>query len=296
MPPSRRRPLISCRSLARRWRSWRYWWGPRRAALREAHRRHNRLDAYWWTATVNFGDLLTPELLRHYGHTPILMPPARAQVIGCGSLLEHVPDTFAGVLLGPGFIADGPPRSLPMAHALAVRGHLTRRRLGLPDGVPVGDPGLLIHRLAPRKETPCYELGIVPHFQERDGGAVRRLSERLGNDALVMDVRRPPRAVAADIARCRHILASSLHGLITADALGIPSAWYAPDNETRQNRFKYDDYYSALGIQPDPLRLTGDELWADLRSRMCHNPDSIAAVQDTLHTVFLRLRELFPER
>lgn len=294
MTNTQKRPLISCHTWASRWRAIRYYWGPRRVALREGRLKHNRMDSYWWTGEVNFGDQLTPELLRYYGFTPVLMPARRAKVVVSGSILEHMPETYHGAILGAGFIDPETNRTFAGARVLAVRGNLTRQRLGLPDDVPVGDPGLLIPRLAAGREAKRYELGIVPHYEERNAPTILRLQERFGTAAIIIDVQRPPTAVMADIDRCLEILASSLHGLITADALEIPNTWIMPGGGYRRSRFKYDDYYSALGVYEEPLELTGDESLTDLRRRITLKPDLIGEVQNALHRVFSDLHQIIP--
>lgn len=70
------------------------------------------------------------------------------------------------------------------------------------------------------------------------------LGERRG--AHVVDVRQSaPRAVA-EISACETIVTSSLHGLITADALGIPAVWVGLDPAHEMGDFKFADYEAAV--------------------------------------------------
>jgi hypothetical protein len=62
------------------------------------------LRTFWCIDRVNFGDLLTPALLRHYGFNPVWATAHRAKVIAVGSLLQAVPETYDGYILGTGLI------------------------------------------------------------------------------------------------------------------------------------------------------------------------------------------------
>jgi hypothetical protein len=62
----------------------------------------------------------------------------------------------------------------------------------------------------------------------------------------VINVRRGPTAVLGEIAGCDSVLSTSLHGLITADAFGIPAAWARREPDLWGGRFKFLDYESAV--------------------------------------------------
>lgn len=216
--------------------------------------------AYWYDAVVNFGDAITPMLLRHYGYSPIYCRPGRARLASTGSILEHLPPDYSGVILGSGFIDAHSPAAFPLANVLGVRGKLTRARLGAGrECVALGDPGLLASRVMRTRERKVTPLGIVPHYTEKDAPHIRRILTRMGSAATLVDVQDTPEAVFAAIDRCERIISSSLHGLIIADSLGIPSAWLAPAGGLLGGRYKFDDYYSAFGFETNPHVLTGDE-------------------------------------
>lgn len=101
------------------------------------------VPTFWWEKVKNFGDLLTPYLLRRYGIVPVLAPAQDAELVGVGSLVQHLPADFEGALWGTGLVWDAPV-DLPGAQCLALRGELTRDRLGSPRVDALGDPGLLL--------------------------------------------------------------------------------------------------------------------------------------------------------
>lgn len=69
------------------------------------------------------------------------------------------------------------------------------------------------------------------------------------NDILLIDVDRSANEVVHDIARCNMIASSSLHGLIVADSLGLPSIWLKLSDDVAGDGFKFHDYSSALDTE-----------------------------------------------
>ena len=58
---------------------------------------------------------------------------------------------------------------------------------------------------------------------------------------------------------CEVIVSSSLHGLIIADAYGIPTVWAKFGNDINGNDFKFYDYYWSLGMSDiKPLEIYKD--------------------------------------
>lgn len=204
----------------------------------------------------NFGDQLTPLLLQHFGFKCIPCPNFRfADVIGVGSILHKVPDLFGGTILGAGFIHPE-AKSLPNAKVLLIRGLATKRLLGIQGEVSVGDPGLIVDTIFPSINTlnQTWDIGIVPHYNDSKTSFVEASLEWKGNLRVkLIDVKRTPFEVVSEIAACRSILSSSLHGLIVADSFGIPNAWLQLSNNLIGGRFKFDDYYSALDEKRDPI-------------------------------------------
>lgn len=246
--------------------------------------------AYWWREEVNFGDLITPVLLKHYSYTPIFTRPSRARLAAAGSILEHLPNDFSGIILGSGFILETSAMPFPKATILALRGELTRRRVGARQKMVLGDPGLLADKAMPRREAKKYALGVVPHFSEQDAPIFGRLQEHLGTDMRFIGVQDDPLAVFAAIDECEHILSSSLHGLIVADSLGIPNRWLASD-KLLGGRFKFDDYYTAIKICAEPAALRGDETLKELVALTSVKPSvAIEESKESLDGLWRRLR------
>jgi pyruvyltransferase len=250
----------------------------------------NKVSAYWYTDTVNFGDLLTPLLLRYYGLNPVHSSPERAEVVSTGSILEHVPEDYGGYILGSGLIFDR-ERLLDKATVLAVRGELTRERIGAPKGVPLGDPGLLVPKLLTQRPAKTHVLGLVPHLSDSTDPRIASIKNRCGKDVLVIEVRRRPIQVLNDIAACEYILSSSLHGVVCADAFGIPNRWLLLSDKVEGKGFKFADYGTALGIHPEPLMLSGNEHINELVKYCRKPPDAVSEVVGGLDAAFQMFRE-----
>lgn len=208
----------------------------------------------------NFGDQLTPVLLRHFGHQVTWAPPARAQIVCAGSILSKVPNGWSGIVLGTGFIRAGMRKDLRRARVLAVRGALTRAACRLPTSTPLGDPGILVADLLGKPE-PGGVLAI-PHYVDHD--LVARHP-----DATVLDIRSAPVQFVNRVAGASFVYTSSLHALIAADALGIPHA-LEPHAAVIGGLWKFQDYASAFDtmIQPGVARLTDRHVMAERQAAL----------------------------
>lgn len=202
------------------------------------------VSAYWWEDVQNFGDGLTSWLLPHYGFLPVRQLLPRARLVGVGSLLQRLDAGYTGAIWGAGAIRDD-PRPLPEAHVLAVRGRHSADVIGARGAFALGDPGVLVSRIA-RRPRVRWDVGIVPHYTHRDSSVIAALQRRGGEAVRVIDVRRSAAAATREIAACSVVLTSSLHGLIVADSYGIPAAWTSLDPPLNGGDFKFHDYESVI--------------------------------------------------
>jgi pyruvyltransferase len=248
---------------------------------------------YWWDGHPNFGDGLTPWLLPRYGTVPVHRVPGRAEMVGVGSILEHLPATFDGVVWGSGLMHDRMV-SLPRARFLAVRGVLTRERTGAPRGTVLGDPGLLVSRVA-RRPAARWALGLVPHGHHRTNRAFLDLAERHPDEVRLVNVHAEPGPTVREIASCAAIVTSSLHGLVVADAFGIPAAWTTLEPAIPGGDFKFHDYETVVTpgrSRHCPLR-PGQSLSEVIARAATADEDAVAAATDALESSAARLREHF---
>nr|WP_256368772.1 polysaccharide pyruvyl transferase family protein [Agromyces sp. Marseille-P2726] len=183
-------------------------------------------------------------LLPRYGLVPVHRRSVDARLAGVGSIVEHLPPGFSGAVWGSGLLHDA-SHPMPEAHLLAVRGVLTAERVGAGERTALGDPGLLVGRQRRRRE-PKWDVGIVLHFSQRGTRSLTRLAEGSGLRARLIDVRRAAAPVVREISQCATIVTTSLHGLVTADAFGIPTVWLTAEPGLREGTFKFRDYESVV--------------------------------------------------
>lgn len=208
----------------------------------------------------NFGDKITPLLLRHAGIPVAWSPPEQADLIGAGSILEKVPARFRGTLWTAGFMHESSRAYLPQAHVLGLRGKLSLARLEpASDTIILGDAGLLVAELTGgvRKK---HKLGVVPHFVDNDDPMVRALADS-SSEVRVIDICAETFEVMHAVAECEYIVSSSLHGLVLADSFAIPNRWVELNRGLERvtgSGFKFRDYYSVFGMAPEPMHLTSE--------------------------------------
>lgn len=248
------------------------------------------LQAFWWPAE-NFGDCLTETICAQQGLRVQHARPHFAQLIGVGSILERAPASFAGYIFGTGFMHEHNRRSLPQARALAVRGPLTWERIGRPADCVLGDPGLLARHLLAEVPRPRFKLGVVLHYADQQRAALEQLAARNPAEVRWIDVRRPPLEVIHAIATCEGIVSSSLHGLIVADALQIPSAWKWADEVLGQG-FKFFDHAAAVQSSRKPLALNSELKLATVLSQLSAPPPHANVVASELHHLLTELPQL----
>lgn len=144
----------------------------------------------------------------------------------------------------------------------AVRGELTKESIekiiNQSLDCVTADPGILAPLLLKKLPEKKYSLGIIPHVVEREIDEYKKIEERQPG-SVIIDLTENPIDVLNKIAACETVISTSLHGLIFADALGIPSKWCELTDKILGNGFKYKDYYSAFGVEEAPFDLRNGE-------------------------------------
>jgi len=239
------------------------YWDGRRPAL------PGRLDRRFplGPRSRNFGDLLGPLVVAgvHRGDVPAVRAGTRVgggargrRLLTVGSILHYARDD--DVVWGTG-VNGKVPRSEHRFHRLdvrAVRGPLTRRvlaDLGVDAPEVYGDPGLLVPVVLPHLVEVARDktrgVTVVPHLSEVGRGPLP--------DGY-LSPRAPLHDVLAGIARSERVVTSSLHGVVVADALGVPVQLVRPRRETL---FKYEDYFAGTSRDLPPVY---DDVGAALRA------------------------------
>jgi pyruvyltransferase len=210
----------------------------------------------WWTITPNFGDLLSPYLVNKLTGKPTTLVQlgssvqkifsthkSRFSYLSIGSIISRANSN--SVVWGSGAFGTELEKHLSKrAKYLAVRGPLTRNLLriyGIPCPEVYGDPGLLIPTVFNPVIEKKYKVGVILRWSEQDWNNVESEGDikkiYLGTDNI--------EGTLTDILSCEKIVSSSLHGIILADAYGIPSAWLS-STTPKGLEFKFYDYFISV--------------------------------------------------
>lgn len=207
----------------------------------------------------NLGDELNVYLIEQMTGKKVLscqccFPLRRARYLVIGSVLEAYSDKWA-VVWGTGAMYGGDmPFSVHSpAKVCAVRGKLTREYL-LNNGVDCpevyGDPALLLPYYYKPNVGKIYRYGIIPHWSQMRNGAISDLCSTLGESTttiISMHNYSDWHEVIDKINQCEYIISTSLHGLILADAYGIPNVYAKCADPLEGQDFKFRDYFSGVG-------------------------------------------------
>jgi pyruvyltransferase len=203
-----------------------------------------RVPVRWWIKADNFGDLLSPWLISKMTAREVTyFDEGRPHYLAVGSVLNRA--RSCTTVWGSGaFGTEDASVFAPGAQYAAVRGPLSRARLvtaGIECPEVYGDPALL---------APAYFAPKVPKTHAY--GIVARWSERRWHDAEIGPGVRLIHLETTDVEgvieamlSCRRIVTGSLHGLIIADAYGLPSAW-VQHRKAYGGMFKFFDYFATV--------------------------------------------------
>jgi pyruvyltransferase len=243
----------------------------RRVAVKTAYRGWVPLS---WSRGKNWGDALSPVIVELLSGKPALhlagLHHDRYLVIG--SILGGANERAE--VWGSGFIRQdesviGRPRAV-----YAVRGPLSRALLLKQDiecPAVYGDPALLLPRFYNPKVPKRYSVGVIPHYMDKGCTWL----ERYRHDAqvLILDIESGVPDVVRAVKSCEVIISSSLHGLICADAYGVPNAWVQFSENVVGGDFKFRDYFLSIGAgEPTPVRISETTELALAVSKAEHRP------------------------
>ena len=192
---------------------------------------------------ANFGDLLGPVVVRALlAELGLAAAPARrpAVLLSVGSVVHLAPP--GAVVWGSGVNGKiaSEAHDVTSLDVRAVRGPRTRaflQGLGLTVPEVYGDPALLLGELRGdlKQLPPERDVLVVPNLNDGsldDDGHAR------------LDPRSPLEHCLRMIATSRLVVGSSLHGVVVAEALGVPARVVTTEHEPE---FKYADYYGGTG-------------------------------------------------
>ena len=204
--------------------------------------------AYWGDHDgPNFGDILNGPLLDHYKvnykHTRNYTE-GNLFVIGSVARLASP----GSIVVGSGAIRKTEVYN-PSVDFRCVRGPKTRDMVLKGGGTCpkiYGDPALLLPRIVPRQEKK-YKVGATVHYVHRKPDIIDTLKK---SGYHYIDIfNNDPLAVAKEISSCEKMISTSLHGIITAHAYGIPAAhFHFNGKKLHGDGIKFIDHYEAMDL------------------------------------------------
>lgn len=238
----------------------------------------------------NLGDSMVPWLTQNITHVdlPYSNPLAASgpHLFTIGSILQYA--TSDCYIWGSGFIqSDCKPKGRPKQVA-AVRGPLSQGRcqaLGIVAPLVFGDPALLTSRFILKKYSPISgRIGLVPHFV--DWGTLSNPEINLQQNYHFIDIRTSNiESFIDEITKCEYIVSTSLHGVILAEAFGVPAVWCEVSDNVVGKGFKFHDYFSGTGRQANAAKFR-DLSKLKLAKFICPPINDLIGIQDSLLSTF----------
>lgn len=236
--------------------------------------------------SVNWGDDINDHFIRSltqreieiYFDTPVAMALKKPNYLCIGSTLNYL-TTKQTVVWGAGVIDDKLDLREEPRKVCAVRGPLTRDYLlarGIDCPEVYGDPALLIPYFykparfdRPRDGSIC----IIPHYQDKASPILAAIAAT-HPELRFLDIANYGKWTdfIDQICECDVVFSSSLHGLIVAEAFGIPNYWISVSGKIIGKGFKFRDYFASIGKQIsepigldetfNPAAFAGSNLWS----------------------------------
>ena len=241
-------------------------------------KKYKTAELFYFDGQPNFGDCLNLYIIqRLLGYNVKKAHRTKATLSAIGSILEGflfkrlqlpiITNQKTVNIWGSGFIEAPNTKKHPIqkfsrkTNIIALRGELSKQRcesmLNTKLNIALGDPGLLASKLISLENIISKkQIGIILHYVDKN-------SEYLKNINLpeykLIDIEDHPIKVLKEIAECKVIFSSAMHGLIAADSLGIPNQWIQLSEKVYGKNYKFQDYYSVFGItNPRPIDLRND--------------------------------------
>lgn len=202
----------------------------------------------------NWGDSVNPYLVEKITGKKIVSSNSvynflqKEEILGIGSIING--DISNYVIWGSGIISKEVRLFNKPKEVLALRGlkSLEKIREVGSDCNVFGDPVLLFPEIFPNTIQKKYKYGIIPHFKDKDKLGIQKIEALQNAEIKIIDIQKGIEEFVIDVLSCENILSSSLHGLILAEAYGIPTCRLVFSDNLIGGDFKFCDYYSGVGI------------------------------------------------
>lgn len=221
----------------------------------------NRVNLEYFNSEANLGDMLSPVIYRWMLDQKSIPHDKKIRktrhLMALGSILGGN-GFFDATVWGSGIksfdqiAALSKRRYFQKLDIRCVRGSLTRDALqgcGYKCPENYGDPAVLMPLIYNPKTEKKYTVGTIPHFKQSFDSMpnIKNINIRTNNYEQFID----------ELLSCEKIISSSLHGIILAEAYGIPAVFLGEGRDFEM--FKYLDWYYSTGRKNVKVASTMEE-------------------------------------
>ncbi|QCZ94444.1 polysaccharide pyruvyl transferase family protein [Salinimonas iocasae] len=212
---------------------------------------------FWWQSKKdprpNIGDFVAYDLVNRIIAMKGKMITDKLshdnKLVSVGSVLHfaNTGDTIWGTGLNKKM--DDKVNRFKQLDVRAVRGPLTREYLmnrGIDVPAVYGDPAILLPYFYPKslmQKGEAREYIVINHMNDD-------MSHYEGHEDALVTPMQYPGSFIESIVNSKRVISSSLHGVIIAEAYGIPAVFL--DSNSGESMFKYEDYYQGTGRKDIP--------------------------------------------
>ncbi len=250
--------------------------------------RRKTISLCYWNTIPNFGDSLSPYLISKITGCEVKHASLKGKdnLVGIGSLIRSSTLFSQSHIWGSGSLTSDPFRKIPFysihkhlqnwykqsfkrSFIYALRGPLTEK-VCLNAGFKVpgiyGDPAILLPRFYEPKTARQEKLkiGLILHHSQSNK------LQGINSDTfeIINIARQTPQEIESfinELCSCEKIFSSSLHGVIVAQAYGIPAQWITVKNTPihQDQNFKFEDYFLGARQEvqkPIPIEFRADDI------------------------------------
>jgi pyruvyltransferase len=211
--------------------------------------------------TKNWGDLIPYEIiskifintnLNEEDVFNVKLPNKNYKVYSTGSVMGFTKKD--SIVWGSGCIDFGvighKPKEIHSVRGPLTRDELIKRGIDCPE--VYGDPALLYPLIYNPKIEKKYKWGLIPHYIDYESIEDRETIKHFENLGFkIIDICKGKNEFIDELLEVEYVLSSSLHGLIAADAYGLPNARVIISNKLIGGDFKFLDYYKSVNRTED---------------------------------------------
>lgn len=221
----------------------------------------NKVNLLYWRKSKNehnVGDLLSivvVDYLKVHFNLKRKLGIFKTSRLSCiGSVIQII--TYDAIVWGSGLLNENSINNVMDEIKLdirAVRGPKTFKKLvnrGFDCPLIFGDPAILLPLFYKPPVLEKKKYVLIPHYL--------KLNNYEGYENVLSTITNDWKTFIDIIANSEFVISASLHGLILAEAYGVPAILL---NDLESDLFKYDDYYQSTGREKYKVALTLEQAW-----------------------------------